>query len=78
MRERLCNHDFSFLPLPLVLSVGDQSKLPKSLLVGVQCFHRNVMLCLKSTDLNYFSLKLMKYSYTNRKVDTLGTPSGTS
>ena len=50
----------------------------KAYLVGVQCFNRNVMFCLKSTDLNDFSLKLMKYSYTHRKVDTSGTPSGTS
>ena len=78
MRERLCNRDFSFWPLPLVSSVKDQSKLPKSLLVGVQCFNTNVMFSLKSADLNDFSLKLMKYSYAHRKVDTSGIPSGIS
>ena len=61
MGKRLCNRDFPFLPMRLVLSIKDQSKLPKSLLVGVQCFDRVVMFCLKSADLNDFSLKLMKY-----------------
>ena len=78
MRERLCNRDFSFLPSPLVSSIKDQSKLPKSLLLGVQCFNRNVMFCLESAGLNDFSLKLMNYIYAHRKVDTSGTPSGTS
>ena len=78
MRERLCDRDFSFLPMPLVPSVKYQSKLPKSLLVGVQCFNRNVMLRFKSADLNDFSLKLMKYNYAHKKVDISGTPSGTS
>ena len=38
-------------------------KLPKSLLVGVQCFNRNVMFHRKSADLNDLSLKLMKCMY---------------
>ena len=63
MRERLCNHEFSFLPTQLVSSVKYQSKLPKSLLVGFQCFNRNVVFHRKSSDLNDFSLKLMKYMY---------------
>ena len=63
MRERLCNHGFSFLPVLLVSSVKYQSKLTKSLLVGVQCFNRNVMFHCKTADLNDFSLKLMKYMY---------------
>ena len=37
MGKRLSNSDFSFLPMLLVLSVKDQSKLPKTLLVGSQC-----------------------------------------
>ena len=57
MGKRLCNGDFSFLPMLLVSSVKDQSKLPKSLLVGSQCLDR-VMLCLKPFDFNDFSLKL--------------------
>ena len=61
MRERPCNHDFPFFLSPLVSSVKDQSKLPKNLSISVQCFNRNVMFCLKSADLNDFSLKLMKY-----------------
>ena len=32
----LCNGDFSFLTMPLVSSVKEQSKLPKSLLVRGQ------------------------------------------
>ena len=60
---RLCKYDFSFLPMPLVSSVKYQSKLPKSLLVGVHCFNRNVMFHRKSVDLNDFSLKLMKCMY---------------
>ena len=47
MGERPCNGDFSFLPMPLVSSVNNQSKLPKSLLVGDQCLDR-VMFFLKS------------------------------
>ena len=41
MEKRLCNGDFSFLPVPLVSKVKDQSKLPKSSLVSVwieKCF----------------------------------------
>ena len=55
MGERLCNSNFSFLPMPLVSSVKNQSKLPKSLLVGGQCSDR-VMFCLKPFDFNDFSL----------------------
>ena len=55
-----CNGDFSFLPMSLVLSFKDQSKLPKSLLVGDQCLDR-VMFCPKLFDFNDFSLKRMKY-----------------
>ena len=40
--------------------VKNQSKLPKSLLVGGQCLD-GVMLCLKPFDFNDFSLKLTKY-----------------
>ena len=59
MENRLCNGDFSFLPMPLVSSFKDQSKLPKSLLVGSQCLNR-VMFCLKPFDFYHFSLKLTK------------------
>ena len=61
MGKRLCNVDFSFLPMSLVSSTKNQSKLFKSLLIGDQCLGR-VMFCLKPFDLNDFSLKLMKYS----------------
>ena len=54
------NSEFSLLPMPLVLSVKNQSKFPKSLLVGRQCLD-TVMLCLKRFDFNDFSLKLTKY-----------------
>ena len=60
MWERLCNGDFSFLLMPLVSSVKNQSKLPKSLFVGEQCLDR-VMFFLKPFDFNDFSLKLTKY-----------------
>ena len=60
MREKLCNGDFSVLPMPLVSSIKDQSKPQKSLLVGRQCLER-VMFCLKPFDFNDFSLKLTKY-----------------
>ena len=60
MGKRLCNGDFSFLPMLLVSSVKDQSKLPKSLLVGGQCLDR-VMFCLKPFDFTDFGLKLTKY-----------------
>ena len=62
MGKRLCNSDFSFLPMPLVSIVKDQSKLPKSLLVGDQCLDR-LMFCLKPFDFNDFGLKLTKYSW---------------
>ena len=58
--ERLCNDDFSFLPMPLVSSIKNQSKLPKSSMVCGQCLDR-VMLCLNSFNFNDFSLKLTKY-----------------
>ena len=60
MGERLCNGDFSFLPVPLVSSVNNQSKLPKGLLVGGQCLDR-VMFRLKPFGSNHFRLKLTKY-----------------
>ena len=47
------------LPMPLVSSVKNRSKLPKSLPVGDQYWDR-VMLCLKPLDPNDFSLKLTK------------------
>ena len=60
MGKRLFNGDFSFLPMPLVSSVKDQSKLPKSLLVGSQRLGR-VTFCLRPFDFNDFSLKVTKY-----------------
>ena len=45
------NSDFSFLPMSPVSSLKDQSKPPKSLLVGGQCLD-TVMSCLKPFDLN--------------------------
>ena len=48
MRERLHNGDILFFPIQLVSSVKDQSKLPKSLLVGDQCLDR-VMISVKLT-----------------------------
>ena len=60
MDKRKCNSDFSFLPRPLVSSITDPSKQPKSLLVGGQCLDR-VMFCLKPFDFNGFSLKLTRY-----------------
>ena len=62
MGKRLWNGDLSFLPMRLVLSVKNQSKLPKSLLVGDQCLDR-VMFCLKPFDFNDFSLKLTKFFF---------------
>ena len=60
MGKRLSNGDFSFLHMLLVTSVKDQSKLPKSLLVG--CQHLDgLMFCLKLFDFYDFSLKLTKY-----------------
>ena len=49
MGETLCNGDFSFLPVTLVSSIKDQSKLPKSLLVGGQGLDR-VMFCVRPFD----------------------------
>ena len=60
MGKRLCDGDFSFLPIPIVLRVKDHSKLPKSSLVRGQCSDR-IMFCLKPFDFNDFSLKLTKY-----------------
>ena len=60
MGKRLCNGDFSFLPMPLVSRVKDQSKLPKSLLVGGQCLDR-ILFCLKPFDSDDLSLELTKY-----------------
>ena len=60
MGKRLCNGDFSLLPMPLVLDVKDESKLAKSLLVGGQCLDR-LMFSPKPFDFNVFSLKLTKY-----------------
>ena len=60
MRKRLCHGDFSFLPVTLISSGKNQSKLQKSLLVGGQCLNR-VMLCLQPFDFNDFNLKLGKY-----------------
>ena len=57
MEERLCNGIFSFLPMLLVTRVKDQSKLPKSILVGGQC----VWIDQCSFDFNDFSLELTKY-----------------
>ena len=56
MGKRLCNGDFSFLPMPLVSSVKNQSELPKSLLVGDQCLD-GLMLCLKPFEFTDFSLR---------------------
>ena len=39
-KARLCGADFSFLHMPLVSSVKNQSKLPESLLAGGQCLDR--------------------------------------
>ena len=44
----------------LVASIKDQSKLPKSLLVGGQCLD-TVMFGLNPLEFNDFSLKLSKY-----------------
>ena len=55
MEKKLCNDNFSYLPMPLVSGVKDQFKLPKSLLVGGQCLNR-VMFCLKPIDFNGFSI----------------------
>ena len=62
MGKRLCNGDLSFLPVPLVLSVKDQSEVRKSLFifVGGQCLGK-VMFCVKLFNFYDFSLKLTKY-----------------
>ena len=57
MGKRLCNGDYSFLPIS---SFKDQSELPKSLLVGGLCLDR-VMFCLKPFDFHDVNLKLMRY-----------------
>ena len=44
MGERLCDGDFSILPLPPVRSVKNQSKLPKILLVSGQRLDREIVL----------------------------------
>ena len=62
MGKRLCNGDFSFLSMPLVLSIKDQSRLPKSLLIGNRCLDR-VLFCLKPFNCNDFSLKLRIRKY---------------
>ena len=36
----MCNGDFSFLPIQLVWSIKDPSKLPKTLKGGGQCLDR--------------------------------------
>ena len=59
MGKTFCNSDFLFLPMPLVSGIKDQSKLPKSLLVGGHGLDR-VMSCLRPFDFDYFSLKLTK------------------
>ena len=58
--KRLFNRDFSFLPMPLVSSVKNQSKLSKSLLVGGQRLDRATF-CLEPFDFNDFNLKRTKY-----------------
>ena len=62
MGERLCHGDFSFLSIPLVSSIKNQFKLPKSLLVGGQRLD-SVMLCLKPFDFYVSSLKLTKHLF---------------
>ena len=61
MGKRLCNGDFSLLPMPLVRRVKkNQSTLPRSLLVGGECLD-GVIFFLKPFDFSDFSLKLTKY-----------------
>ena len=60
MRKQLCKDNISFLPMPGVYRVKDQSKLPKSLLVGGRCLDR-VMFCPEPFDFNDFRLKLTKH-----------------
>ena len=40
LKKKMCNGEFSFLPMPLVSSMKYQSKLPKILLVHGQCLDR--------------------------------------
>ena len=79
--ERLCNSDFSFLPMPLVSSVKDQPKLSKSLLVGGQCLDR-VMFFSKSFHFNDFSLKtkylMFPYSHFCVKIWNQVSPENSS
>ena len=56
----MCHGDCSFLHLLPVWSIENQSKLPKTSLVGDQCLDR-VMVCLKPFDFYDFSFKLLKY-----------------
>ena len=70
MGERLCNGDFSFLPMAPVSSVKDQSKLPKSLLAGGQCLDR-VMFSLKPFEFSDFSLKLTKLFNALKRIVSL-------
>ena len=67
MGKQLYNDEFLCLPMPLVSSVKNQSKLPPgSLLVGGQCLDR-VTFCLKPFQFNDFNLKLRKYlMFSNR------------
>ena len=60
-KAMLSDSDFSFLPLLLVSSIKDQSKLPKRLLGDGHCLDR-VMSSLKPFYFNDFSSKLAKYS----------------
>ena len=46
--------------MPLVSRVKNQSKLPKTLLVGGQCLD-GVIFCLKPFEYKDFSLKVTKY-----------------
>ena len=67
MGRRLCDDNFLFMPMPIVSSVKDQSKLPNSLLVGGQCLDR-VRFYLKPFDFCYFSLKLTKYLRSTQSI----------
>ena len=60
MEKRLCNGNFSFLPMLLVSSVKDNLNDQTSVLLGGQRLDR-VMFCPRSFDFNDFSLKLTKY-----------------
>ena len=67
MEKRLFNGHFLFLPMLLVSSVKDQSKLPKTFLVDGQCLDR-VMFCLKPFDVNDVSLKRTTYLIVLRAI----------